>query len=356
MSDTNRLKPFFAPTSPKRIRLAAAQGLLPLSPAEILEILMKLILDEDGEIARIAEETLLSWPEEDLLVKAKSDHASPELLERLAGSASEAVLEAVILNPLTSSLVVSKLARTVPGRLLEIILYNKVRILRTPDILANARLNPSITGEASRSIKEIESEFFSAKSQTYSVDSGFEELTPEKDQKDEASFPAIAIEENQALPELISLEGLPADESTREGAIFEKLAKMSVPEKIKYALFGTREVRAILIRDTNKEIARTVLRSPKITDNEVEAFAAMRNVSEEILREIGNSREHTRSYTVIHNLVKNPKTPSTISQRMLNRVLTKDLSLLTRDRGIPEAVRRSAQRILSQRTSSKASG
>jgi hypothetical protein len=131
---------------------------------------------------------------------------------------------------------------------------------------------------------------------------------------------------------------------------------MTVPQRLKHAMFGNREVRAILIRDNNREVAKSVLRSPKLTDTEVEAFAAMRNVTDDVLREIGNSRELTRSYVVAHNLVKNPKTPPMIAQRMLSRLHTRDLYLIGRDRGIPEAVRRNAQRMAAQREAGKTGG
>jgi hypothetical protein len=92
-----------------------------------------------------------------------------------------------------------------------------------------------------------------------------------------------------------------------------------------------------------------VLRSPKITEAEVESISAMTSVADEILREIGNSKDWARNYTVMHNLVKNPKTPPMISQRMLYRLQTKDLTLLARDRSVPEAIRVNAARALSQR-------
>ena len=104
---------------------------------------------------------------------------------------------------------------------------------------------------------------------------------------------------------------------------------MPLREKMRYALFGNREIRSMLIRDSNKEIARTVLRSPKLTDNEVEAIAAMRGVAEDILREIGQSRAWTKSYAVVQNLVKNPKTPPTISQNLLFRLRAPDLLQLS---------------------------
>jgi hypothetical protein len=128
---------------------------------------------------------------------------------------------------------------------------------------------------------------------------------------------------------------------------------MTVRQKIRHAMMGTREVRSILVRDTNKEVARAVLQSPKLTESEVEGFSAMRNVADEVLRDIGNSRNWTRSYNVVHNLVRNPKTPPMVSQRLMIRLQNKDLHLITRDRGISEVVRRTAQRTLNQRLTSK---
>jgi len=119
------------------------------------------------------------------------------------------------------------------------------------------------------------------------------------------------------------------------------------------ALMGSREARAVLVRDTNKEITRCVLQSPKLAINEVESFAAMRQVSDEVLRTIGNSKTWTKSYTVAHNLVRNPKTPPMISQRLLLRLLPKDLIMLSRDRGVPEAVRKGAERTVKQRAGQK---
>jgi hypothetical protein len=160
--------------------------------------------------------------------------------------------------------------------------------------------------------------------------------------------PTLALEA-ETPPEDLSLENLPAADDKRQEAISVRLATLSVREKIRYALFGTREIRAILIRDTNKEIARHALHSPKLTENEVESIAAMRGISDDVLREIGANRKWIQNYVVVHNLVRNPKTPSLISQRLLSRLRSKDLSLLTRDRSVSEAVRNNAMRLVKQR-------
>ena len=80
---------------------------------------------------------------------------------------------------------------------------------------------------------------------------------------------------------------------------------------------GTREQRAILIRDPNKMICASVLSSPKVSMPEVESFARMQNVSEDVLRIIGSNRAWLKSYGVILALTKNPKTPLALSMGLM---------------------------------------
>lgn len=105
------------------------------------------------------------------------------------------------------------------------------------------------------------------------------------------------------------------------------------------ALKGTREARAVLIRDPNKLVSVSVLSSPKLTDSEVESFAKMGNVSEEILRMIGMNRAWVKNYGVVSALAKNPKTPVAISLNLVQRLNERDLKLLALDRNIQEPVK-----------------
>ncbi len=127
----------------------------------------------------------------------------------------------------------------------------------------------------------------------------------------------------------------------------QRLANMGVPEKVKCAMKGTREMRAILIRDPNRMVASAVLSCPKVNDAEVEAFAKMGNVSEDILRTIGNSRAWTKNYAVTLSLVKNSKTPVAMSMNLMQRLIESDVKRLSTDRNIPEALRLAARKRLS---------
>ena len=127
-------------------------------------------------------------------------------------------------------------------------------------------------------------------------------------------------------------------------SLLAKLASMGVPEKVKAAMKGSREMRAVLIRDPNKMVSRAVLSSPKLSDAEVEAFARMGSVGEDVLRTIAQSRGWTKNYGVVSALVKNAKTPVTLSMMLLNRLNTKDIKALVTNRNSPEALRLSAKK------------
>ncbi len=83
-------------------------------------------------------------------------------------------------------------------------------------------------------------------------------------------------------------EGAEEDEDPQ--SITQKLALLGVADRMKAAMKGTKSERAILIRDPNKLVSAAVLSSPKLTDSEVENFAKLANVSEEVLRTIGMNR------------------------------------------------------------------
>ena len=131
------------------------------------------------------------------------------------------------------------------------------------------------------------------------------------------------------------------------------LSSMAVPARLKVAMKGTREQRAVLIRDPNKMVAAAVLSSPKLSDTEIETFARMTNVSEEVLRVIGTSRGWIRKQAVAAALVKNPKTPPAISMPLLPRMGARELKMLTTDRNVPEVLRLTARKLMATQEARK---
>jgi hypothetical protein len=157
-----------------------------------------------------------------------------------------------------------------------------------------------------------------------------------------AEIPAVAADAPIFDPSPADQDLQPEDESSE--TLLQKLQKMSFTERMKAAMRGSREMRALLIRDPNKMIAAAVLSSPKVSDSEVESFAKMATISEEILRLIALNRAWLKNYGVVLALTRNPKTPLGLSLNLLNRLNDRDLASLSNDRNIPDPLRTAARR------------
>ena len=126
------------------------------------------------------------------------------------------------------------------------------------------------------------------------------------------------------------------------------LSSLSVLERMKLAMKGTREQRAVLVRDSNKLVSAAVLSSPKVNEAEIETFTKMGNVSEDVLRVIGQNRAWTKNYGIILGLCKHPKTPPAIAMSFVQRLNEKDLKALTTDRNAKEGLRLLAKKMLTK--------
>jgi hypothetical protein len=126
----------------------------------------------------------------------------------------------------------------------------------------------------------------------------------------------------------------------------QRIAAMSVSQRVSLAMRGSREERAVLVRDPNRVVAVAVLSSPKVSDAEVESIARMPNVSDDVLRIIAGARQWTKSYAIVAALTRNAKTPVAIAMNLLGRLNDRDLRLLSTDRNVADVLRSTARRKL----------
>ncbi len=159
-----------------------------------------------------------------------------------------------------------------------------------------------------------------------------------------ARIAAASLEAARAKPEPPEAEGKGEEQVEQTQGVLQTLAAMNPAQRLGRAIKGTRSERAILIRDPNKVVALAVLSSPRISEAEVEAIAKMANVSDEVLRIIGNTRAWVKSYRVVAALTRNPKTPLALSMNLMSRLTEKDIKLLTADRNVPDVLRLAARR------------
>jgi hypothetical protein len=184
-----------------------------------------------------------------------------------------------------------------------------------------------------------------AEMRKFFVDRGVEPMA----QAEAAALPPVDFDEPllDTLSELPDISELPEDPGPA-GQEHKMLSSLPVLDRMKLAMKGSREQRAVLIRDSNKLVSAAVLSSPKINDAEIEAFTKMGNVSEDVLRIIGQNRSWLKNYGVAAGLCRHPKTPPAISMQLLYRLTEKDLKMLAIDRNAKEGLRLLAKKILSK--------
>jgi len=135
--------------------------------------------------------------------------------------------------------------------------------------------------------------------------------------------------------------------------VMQIIQRMTIPQKIKLALSGAKDARGLLIRESSKTIALSVLANPRITLGEIEFFAKSSNLSEDVIRKIGTNSEWSKKYAVVSALVNNPKTPVSISLGFIPRIPERDLAILEKSRNIPGPVRTAARNLLAKKKMGK---
>lgn len=385
-------------TAPQPAKLAAARGILPLPQNDLLEVLVALATGEDKELAENARQTLDSQEVADLKGVFASKEIAPSVLdffatrEGLPNNAYEAILQ----NPKTPESSIVKFARTSKiGEMLELISFNQQLLIQSPAIIEAIIANPYRTSEAERRASETKREFFEKERGAQQIANELRaqgkeaaaefieqaEFAENLEELDLSFEDAILLAQHIEVPDSevddswLSLEFIEElyeeTEAQREAIVnkilgdiqFEedsvsaeristinRILKMGMKDRVKLAQKGDREARNILIRDPNRIVAQAVINNPRITENEVEKIASMRSVPEDVLRLISINRNWVRNYQIMHKLAQNPRTPIGQVITILTRLQLRDLAALSKNRNVPDAVRRQALRLAQART------
>jgi hypothetical protein len=380
-------------TAPRQARLAAARGILPLPQSDLLEILVAFAGCDDSELLENAKQTLQTQNTDSLHSLIAANEAAPQVLGYFARQTSlpKKLQEAILTNTRTPADAVIDFARTTEsGQLLELLSLNQQLLIGNPAIIDAIIANPKRTAEAERRAAETKREFFekergaqqiadelraqgkeAAAEFLESLDFSESDLNTEDalfiaahievpDRETDDSWLALEyVEEiyeetaqqrqatlNKILGELTEEEGGATSERV---SMLNRIMKMGVKDRVKLAAKGDREARNILIRDPNRLVSQAVANNPRITEQEVESIATMRSVPEDVLRSIASNRQWSRSYTISHNLVKNPRTPLGNAMTIMNRMQLRDLNALSKNKNVSDAVRKHAQRLTQAR-------
>jgi hypothetical protein len=339
---------------PRDLRLFAAQGLLPLKPEDLLELWIDLLADPDGEVRGAAEASLAGFPAEEFAPVLRSRETPPAVLAWAVTKRPERELrELALQNTSLADEAIEALAPTLSEALAELVVINQMRLLRSVSLLAAIEGNPSLNNDQRRRLRELRESFHIGEAEPAAPAARAPAPPPAAAPAGPPAAPAGEPEpEPEPEPALTEDEAvvryLTADErhQSEKVSVVQKIYRMDAKDKLITALKGTREERAILIRDPNRLVSTAVLGSPKLSDAEIESFSAMKNVSDQVLRAIGNNREWTKRYAIVNNLVHNPRTPVGIALTLVPRLNPRDVKGLATDRNVPEAVRKQAQKFV----------
>ncbi len=347
------------PKAPVPLRMMAAKGLVPLSPSDMLGALFMLMYDNDENVRDTAGRTAAGLPDRIVSSGFRDEAVSPHVLGWFLEVFFEkdAYAEMLIFNASTPDEAVASIASRCGKSLSEIIGQNQLRLLRHDDIIRELAKNPLAQGALIDNVCD-----FAVRNGQVLLDvPQMKEARIRLFGPTEADLPPPVVDTAESIIAEFKVAGdganatVPLDEGKRL-TLAQKIQKLSVAEKIKLASKGNKEVRTMLIRDSNKLVCTAVIRSPRLTDAEVLTQAQNRVCNEEVLRIICGNREWVRQYPIKLALIKNPKVPAVISMKFLSSVHDTDVKNLARDKNVSGAVQMMAKKMLSKKDDPKKPG
>ncbi len=332
------------------LRLKAAGGVLPLESADQLRIFFMLRKDPSREVRVTLKKTFDGFSDDDLRAMLDDDSLEAEVLHfvSLVITNREKPMEVLLTHPNVADKTIAVLAKKISTRLIELVLVNQDRLIRYSTIIDNLLENENRTPSIEMKLVEIIRRHIEKVDPDSLLPESEEESEPESVGKDTTSVTENKKEKTVSVVAKKQQAG-GAEEEERLNT-FQKISRMNVAQKIVRAFKGNKEERGLLIRDSNKVVALTVLQCPKVQASEAEHYALLKNVPQEVLGAIARNRDWMKSYQVTLNLIKNPRAPYGVVQANLMRLKTMDLEHLKKDKNVSEAVRRIARQEHQKRT------
>jgi hypothetical protein len=304
--------------APVERKLAVCIGTLPLEPADRAELLVILSSDADERIAARSADSLVGLPPASFVAALARSDAAPQLFHYCARNLLDhaEIAAALVAHLGCPPQILVQAAGHLSDETVGALADNLGLLSVRPELAVVLLTLPSLSRDQRKLLEEL------------SEGAANKEALAE------------AVKEAEADPE-------------KRQSLLQRLSRMRVIERVQLALKGGREERMALIRDPSRVVQRAVLQSPRLSEQEVEGFASMTSISEEVLRIIANSRIFRKNYSITKNLVTNPKTPLDITLRLLPHIMTPDLKALMMNKNIPETLKTTAVKLWRQRTDSR---
>lgn len=357
-----RLTRLLDPGTPEKLQQGFAKGLAPgFSPDQLLLGLYQLGL-RGGEWREHVRDTLIKLPEA-AFFSAFNTGLPARVLDFVGGfPIPTTALEKLVMLPDTPGETIAVIARGASERLCVIIGDNEARLILHPPIIEALYLNKRTPMSLAMRIIEL-----AARHRLELQLAAYDEMVKALDLDDlhfddpmDAEFAAAELDEQfRSVEEHVGGLDWSAPEGAEEGAeedaeedgkqkmkpgddVPRGMGSLPIFARIRLAQLGNRFVRSQLIRDSNKLVSMAVIKSPGMSDMEVEEYSKSRQLPEDVIRYICARKDWVKNYRVKVNLVNNPKTPVTTSMGLLSHLRDGDLRALARSKNIPQAVRSAA--------------
>ncbi|MBI5344258.1 MAG: hypothetical protein HZB83_02815 [Deltaproteobacteria bacterium] len=334
MKVSKTLLRYISPEAPREIKLRVAARTEPeslkLAAEDQMTALFVLSYEKDGEVAEAARASFAAL-DQNFLISALDKKLDPAVIRKAVDvyRANDAVLTMAALNPHVDNDTVCMIAEIGPEEVIALLVEDKKMFLDNPGLLPALKKNPLAPAHIIDEIK------------------GF--------MANPASGPAapeaaeVRGAKAQLVPREMTEEG-PDEAPGDKHNIYSLIKDLSVGQKIKFALTGNKTAREFLVRSSNKVVVSAVLKNPRITEDEVLRAASSKNTSDDALRQIGRHNEWMKNYNMKLVMVMNPKTPVSISLKLLDSIYEKDLASVAKSKNIPSVLASAARRRLDMKT------
>ena len=392
------------PKAPAPAKKLAAQGLAPLPPRHMLTALYQLWVDPSEAESAAATKTVESLPSQIIEGALRDTTLPPGVIDLVARKfpRDEALLILLVRHSAVQDETLAAIARHCPETICDLIADNQVRWLAAPAIVESLYQNPNCRMSVAQRMIElavregVELALPNMDEIRQAIGAGTNDTEEANDDEDDASFrsassrirraqdqdakrlvnaPAsedLATEdlqdETEVEAEMLAanavlgpgddndepaeeapdtVEASPAPDEAKDNiTIISKLKPMA---KIRMALMGSAFERSVLIRDANKAVCMSAIKSPRVRENEVEKYAANRSLSHDVVRYIARRRDWTKNYSIKLQLVLNPKTPMALAMGFLVHLRAHDIRKVGRSKNIPSALATAAKRRMERR-------
>ena len=362
---------------PPNLLRSAAKGALSVPPAEMIEILV--LLTKNAVFAEQARMTLASWDEAACVAAASDPHTAREVLDYMLepGNRRPKVYAALLENPSVPEARLAEIAAGANRELIEQMLTSP-RVGKSRPVLqslgGNRELRDPEKARIQMLLASLPAEPQPARKQASDTDSDaadeevrafLAEHAAEIAADEGKPFHVIGgIEETEIPPEAPVAVAAPAaghaaavapaqEPEKKAKSVLQKIAALTVGERVQLAMKGNKDERFLLIRDGARVVPQAVLESPKLTDTEAEMFAGMKNVQEVVFRGLSSKRKFVKNYRVQRNLAFNPKVPIDLALGLINNLLLSDLKSLSINKEVPDTVRKAALRLFVQKSDTR---